>query len=189
MEESIKRYRIFVIGTVILMAFYAFLLFACSSGNSQVRDTKAAGIKEKPTEQPHKLPELNSDDQKLLSEFSPKNPTIDLLMKNSAEVYTSDNFRAYAYNEVMEGKLVSYMYGGSSEENQHCRWFCQRVFQWDPSSKKWQPIFDSGLNFSASITKDITLKNQAWYYTAQWVWDPLAKEWLKFDSNLLFQNC
>jgi hypothetical protein len=161
---------------------------SCSTGTSQASDVKYAGVIEQPTGRPQKLPELTQDQLQSLKEFSPEKSIDQSMLKNSAEVFASDNFRAYAYNEATGGKITTYMYGGASEENQHGRWFFQRVFEWDPATKQWKPYFESGLNFASAINKDIPLRNHVWYFTAQWVWDPLAKEWIKFDSNLLFQN-
>lgn len=188
-DKSILLNNLLITAGIILFTFFSSTMFSgCSGKKAQVKQPEQVLTKEKPTEQPPKLPEFNSDEQKFLEAFNPLKLPINPVIKNSSEVYTSDNFRAYAFNEYTDGKITTYMYGGASEDNMKGRWFCEKVMQWDPAAKTWKQIFDSGMNFNSSINKDIPVNGKSWYYTAQWVWDPLAKEWLRFDSNLLFQR-
>ena len=187
-KSSIVR-NLFISLNLLLIFFSGNVIFsACSGGKTQEKQTTQVVTTEKPTEQPHKLPEFNSEELEFLKAFNPLNLSVSTISKNSSEVYTSDNYRAFAFNEYTEGKIITYMYGGNSEENKQGRWFCEKVMQWDPSTQAWKDVFDSGMYFDSSLNKDIPLTGRTWYYTAQWVWDPLAKEWLKFDTNLLFQR-
>lgn len=79
------------------------------------------------------------------------------------------------------------MYGGTSEDKTSGRWFCRKILKWDTSSHAWKTFFDDGIQYFSQISDDIALQKGSWYYTLQWVWDPAAKTWIKFNADLLVQ--
>lgn len=162
------------------------IISSCSkSGNQDTTATQSIQV-EQPADKPGKAPQIAEQDMVRLNQFDPAKVSSDITMKNSAEVYTGDNSRAFAYNEVRNDAVTCLIYGGISEDKKCPKWFSQKILQWDASSHQWKTYFDSGVKYNSVIAEDHKVTAGSWYYTVQWVWDPTANDWIKFDADLLF---
>lgn len=168
-----------------LVAVFSIITSCSKNGNQDSLASQNVQI-EQPAEKPGKLPQIDEMDMKRLNQFDPAKVTSEIITRNSAEVYTGDNSRAFAYNEVRNDAVTCLIYGGVSEDKKCPKWFSQKILQWDASSHQWKTYFDSGVKFNSVISEDHKVTAGAWYYTLQWVWDPTANNWIKFDADLLF---
>ncbi|HOW32524.1 MAG TPA: hypothetical protein PLP88_13245 [Bacteroidales bacterium] len=159
---------------------------ACSKSGNQESTVSQSVQVEAPAEKPGKTPQITEQDMTRLNQFDPTKVSSEIIMKNSAEVYTGDNSRAFAFNEVQNNAVTCLIYGGISEDKKCPKWFSQKILQWDPASRQWKTYFDSGVKYNSVIAEDHKVAAGSWYYTVQWVWDPSANDWIKFDADLLF---
>lgn len=162
------------------------IITACSKNVKQETAVSQPSQIEQPAEKPGKLPQIDEQDMARLNQFDPAKVTSEITTKNSAEVYTGDNSRAFAYNEVRADAISCLIYGGVSEDQKCPKWFSQKILQWDPATHQWKTYFDSGIKFNSVIAEDHKVTSGSWYYTMQWVWDPTSNDWIKFDADLLF---
>jgi hypothetical protein len=162
------------------------IITACSKGGNQEATVSQPEQIAQPAEKPGKLPQIDEQDMAKLSQFDPSKLNSEILTKNSAEVYTGDNGRAFAYNEVRNNAVSCLIYGGVSEDKKTPKWFSQKILQWDAGSHQWKTYFDSGVKYNSVIAEDHKVTAGSWYYTVQWVWDPTSNNWIKFDADLLF---
>lgn len=136
---------------------------------------------------PAMVPVIDQTQLQTLNGFNPSSSSSDIKYKSTDEVYGSSSDRSYAYNECNNTKITYFIYGGNSEEKTSGRWFCRKILKWDASSRAWKTFFDDGIQYYSRISDDVTLQKGSWYYTIQWVWDPTAKTWIKFNADLLVQ--
>ncbi len=181
-----KLMKIDRLRNIILFCAGLLILASCSKSNSQESAVSQPAQVEQPAEKPGKVPQITEQDMAKLNQFDPSKVSSDIVLKNSAEVYTSDNSRAFAFNEVQKNAVSCLIYGGVSEDKKCPKWFSQKILQWDAATKQWKTYFDSGIKYNSVIAEDHKVAAGSWYYTIQWVWDPTANDWIKFDADLLF---
>lgn len=180
-----KRFHyLFTITTLLVLV----LLVSFSCNKSDKTNDRLAKQTEVPTSgKPALAPVINQTQLQELSKFNPSSVSSEIKYRSTDEVYGSSSDRSYAYNECNKTKITYFLYGGTSEDKTSGRWFCRKILQWDVSSHAWKTFFDDGIQYFSSISDDVTLKKGSWYYTIQWVWDPTAKTWIKFNADLLVQ--
>jgi hypothetical protein len=178
--------------TLYTLAIATLLLFVLSVSPScnkvDKTNERIVKVSEVPTSgKPSLVPVIDETQLQALNEFNPSSGSSEKKYKSTDEVYGSLSERSYAFNECSNTKITYFMYGGISEDKTSGRWFCRKILKWDASSHAWKTFFDDGIQYYSSISDDITLQKGSWYYTLQWVWDPAAKSWIKFNADLLVQ--
>jgi len=136
---------------------------------------------------PSVSPVIDETQMQALNKINPTANSSEIKYRSTDEVFGSSSDRSYVYNECSNTKITYFIYGGNSEDKTSGRWFCRKILQWDASSHAWKTFFDDGIQYFSSISDDVTLQKGSWYYTLQWVWDPAAKTWIKFNADLLVQ--
>lgn len=137
------------------------------------------------TGKPALPPSISSADMQFLNTFKSANAAGSMKTRSTDEVFASASERSYAYNEFDFNRIVYYLYGGKNDNETAGRWFSRIILQWDAGSHTWKVFFNDGVQYYSLLTDEIALTPDAWYYTLQWVWDPAARKWLKFNVNLL----
>lgn len=173
---------------VIPMLLVLVLTLNYSCNKSDKSNDRIARKAEVPTcVKPSVAPVIEKSQMEALNKLNPTANSSEIKYRSTDEVFGSSSDRSYAYNECNNAKITYFMYGGTSEDKTSGRWFCRKILQWDASSHAWKTFFDDGIQYFSSISDDIALKKGSWYYTLQWVWDPEAKTWIKFNADLLVQ--
>jgi hypothetical protein len=172
---------------ILAIAFPAFLLISgISCRKSDPYDISPSKISSTPKSSKRLIPPIiNAEEMKVLRQFNPAAPDISLTLRGTDEIYSLSNERSYAYNEYNDQRIVYYMYGGTSGNQITGRWFNRKILQWDEATHNWRIFFDDGIQYFSSMTDQIEIPSGYWYYTLQWVWDPVNKKWIKFDADLL----
>jgi hypothetical protein len=137
------------------------------------------------TSKPGLSPTIPESQMLVLNKFNPAESESDVKYRSTDEVFGTGSDRSYAYNEFTSNKISYDIYGGSSQDQTSGRWFSRKILQWDGGTHTWKTFFDDGVQFFSRVSDDISLQSGKWYYTVQWVWDPAANKWIKFDADLL----
>jgi len=169
-----------------LLILLQFVSYSCRK-TEKTNDQLAKQTEVPTTGKPAVLPVVDETQMQELSKFNPSSGSSEIKYRSTDEVFGSSSDRSYAYNECNNTKITYFLYGGTSEDETSGRWFCRKVLQWDASSHAWKTFFDQGIQYFSRISDDVTLQKGSWYYTMQWVWDPTAKTWIKFNADLLVQ--
>jgi hypothetical protein len=173
-----------ILSATALLAIVLVICTSCSKWDSKSdQPTKVTSV---PTSgKPALSPAITDDQMLVLNKFNPAKSENDVKYHNTDEVFGTSSDRSYVYNEINNNKISYTIYGGSSEEQISGRWFSRKILQWDGGTHTWKTFFDDGVQYFSHISDDITLQSGSWYYTVQWVWDPSANKWIKFDADLL----
>lgn len=148
-----------------------------------VKNSKVASIPT--TTKPALPPSISSADMQNLNTFASEAVVSKMKTRNTDEVFGTESDRSYAYNEFDNNRIVYYIYGGKNDNEIAGRWFSRSILQWDAGSHTWKVFFNDGVQYFSRLSDDIPLNPDAWYITLQWVWDPAAQKWIKFDADLL----
>lgn len=170
----------------ILLVLVMIVNYSCNKSD-KTSDKLAKRTEVPTTGKPAAAPVIDESQMQELKKFNPSAGGSEIKYRSTDEVFGSSSDRSYAYNECNDTKITYFIYGGASEDKTSGRWFCRKILQWDVSSHAWKTFFDDGIQYFSSISEDITLQKGSWYYTMQWVWDPAAKTWIKFNADLLVQ--
>jgi hypothetical protein len=163
-----------------------FIGYSCN--NSEKIVDQFSKKKEVPTTmKPAEAPKMDEIQMVSLKKFNPSSCGSEMKYRSTDEVFGILSDRSYAYNECNNAKITYFLYGGNSEEHKSGRWFCRKILKWDVPSRAWKTFFDDGIQYYSNLSDDVALQKGSWYYTLQWVWDPAAKSWIKFNANLLVQ--
>lgn len=173
-----------VLSTTAVVAIVLTLSTSCSKFDKKAdQPTKVAAT---PTSsKPMLSPSIPESQMLVLNKFNPAESESDVKYRNTDEVFGTTSDRSYAYNEFNSDKISYIIYGGTSEDQTSGRWFSRKILQWDGGSRTWKTFFDDGIQYFSRVSDDISLQSGSWYYTVQWVWDPAANKWIKFDADLL----
>lgn len=170
----------------IIPAVALLFLVATSCRKAEPYEVETTKIASVPTTiKPALPPSISAPDMQFLNTFESEAAAGSMKIRSTDEVFASASDRSYAYNEFNYNRIVYYLYGGKNDNETAGRWFSRSILQWDAGSHSWKVFFNDGIQYYSLLTDEIPLPPDTWYYTLQWVWDPAAKKWLKFDVNLL----